>query len=57
MPMSISQGRQQKNFQRGVITEKRPKNSTIMPLFTIPVSCMKIKGGPAPLLPTPMQLV
>jgi len=27
---------------------KRPKNSTIKPLFTVFVPCMKIQGGPCP---------
>jgi len=29
-------------------TEKRPKNSTIKPLSTISVPCMKIQGRPRP---------
>jgi len=32
-------------------TEKRPKNSTIKPLSTISVPCVKIHGGQAPLPP------
>jgi len=39
---------------------KKAENSTIKPLFTISVPCMKIQGGHAPLcppFPTPMVRV
>jgi len=36
------QGRRQKNFQRGN-GKNKPKNSTIKPLSTVSVSCMKIQ--------------
>jgi len=51
-----SQGRQQKIFQGEGATKKRSKNSTIKPLSTIYVPCMKIQGVMAslPPLPTPM---
>jgi len=43
----------------GKLTKKRLKNSTIKPLFTKSIPCMKMQGGhdrPCPPLPTPMPV-
>jgi len=53
----IDQGRWQKNFQRGngkisKIAKKDQKNSTIKPLSTISVPCMKIQEGVHASLPS-----
>jgi len=40
-----------KFFRGGGATEKRPKNSTFKPLFTIFVPCLKTQGGATPPLP------
>jgi len=49
----LIQRRRQKNFQDGErgATENRPKNSTIKPLSTVSVQCMKIQGGDGPPAP------
>jgi len=40
------QGRRQKYFQGGINEKKTiPKNSIIMPLSTLSISCIKIQGG------------
>jgi len=55
-------GEQRKKYQKLAIpknSKKRPKNSTLKPLFTIFMPCLKIQGGghgpPCPPLPTPIN--